>query len=319
MKILNVNLNKIYFSSIALRAHAEDAINIETLAKDINLRGLLNLPSLVPNPHEEGTYHVIDGARRIAALKLNVEAGLAEDAFSFQIKDAQEEIETLCDQIAGNSTSLQTTKPEYIQALHRIATETDKSVADIAIQAGLTESYIWKLFGTLHLPKEILERAKEEGCKITNLISLGELAGKISDEEMHVFFDDAKAKTIKDFGLEVNTKLEEVKAALKDTPAKPKTFECVDKFIGRDDLALMKVKVLADFDAEGSDYNAGRADLMREIYQVDEISFDARKADYDKVLADRKQAAIDRKNKRENAKLEDSKAELEKQGYTVTK
>jgi len=318
MKILKVNLNDVLFSEVALRSHKETDEHIRELADDINNRGLLNLPTLVPSQDEEGKYHVTDGARRVTALKLLLKEGKVPEELSFQVTEPQDELETLGDMISGNANVLKTTNKQFIEAMYRIATETDTTMPELAKKVGKSEEYIWKLFKTLKLGDELLEEAQASGVSISNLITLSELKGKVDDDDMKEWVEKAKTTTVAEFSDEVAEELDAIKEALKGQK-KEVEFKLTNKFIGKDALELLLVSAETAFTTEATPATEARYNLMREIFQVDEKSAAARKKDWEDKQEKKKQKAAERKKARDDAKLIESIGELDKQGFQVTK
>lgn len=317
MQILKVKLEDIGFSEVALREHKDSEEHIKDLIKDIAIRGVLNLPTLVPSAENKGKYIVTDGARRITALKALLREGKVPEVMSFPVREAQDELSTLADMVAGNSQVRKTANKQFINAIYRIATEGRQPVSVLAVKVGMSEEYIWKLFKTLKLGDEVLQAAQEKKVPISNLITLASLAKKVSDEKMDEWLDKAVDTKIADFSLEIVEELDLIRESSKGKTA-DSSFKLVNLFIGKNNLELLLTSCEVAFIELATPETEARFNLMKEIYQVDEKNADQRKNAWEAKLEDKKAAAADRKANRESAKLLDSVEGLEKQGFTVT-
>lgn len=324
MEIKKINLDDIIYQEIVLRTHKETETHIQWMYDDLILRGLLNLMSLVPSPDEEGKYVVTDGARRMTALKRMKKEGVLPKGFTaidemyFVIRDAQTELDTLSDMIAGNANVKKTTNTEFIQAIYKIATETDVTFPELANRVGMTEQYIDRLLKTLKLGDEVLAAAQTKEVPITNLISLSKLAGKVDAEDMNEWVDKASGMVAKDFVLEVAKELDEIKEAMKEKTKEAK-FELTPLYIGRDNLDMLRVQSQSAFEQKSTPVTEARHNIMQEIFQMDEPTAKVRERKYEQKQKDKADKAAKRKADRESAGLDESKKMLEEQGFVVTK
>jgi len=316
-KTKQVDLNKIMFSEIALRTHNTEDENIIELANDILTRGLLNVPTIVPNKEKEGFYIVTDGARRVTALKKLLTEGKIDKMVNFQIKNQQSDLDTLSDMVAGNFNIKKTANKQYIEALYRLATEGSLSIDALAKKAGIGSTYMLKLFKSLRLPEDVLKKAETNKITIANLISLSELHS-LPQDELEIWVEKASKTPAKQFALDVATELDSIREATKGIK-KEKKFELTPKLIGKEDLRAKLIKTEQDYLKQKTPVNEARYNLMKELYQIDEKSAIIRKAEWDKKEKEAKDAKEIRKNKREESKIEEVKASLEKQGYKISK
>lgn len=324
MKVLMLNLDDVLFSSIALRSHKEDSDNIDELCNSLETNGLLNIPTCTPSPDKEGTYFIKDGARRVTALKRMKKEGRIPkemdnlDKVPFAVSEPQDELATLADMVAGNANVLKTANRDYIEAIYRIATETNVGMEKLAQQVGKSEAYIWKLFSTLKLNKELIEKAKEEGVPISNIITLAQLAGKVEDDTLADFYEKSKEETVAVFAVTVAEKLDEIKKEAKGEREERK-FELTNKFIGKDECEMLLVQCQAAFEQDANPVNEARFNLMQEIFQVDEKTAALRESEWEAKEAEREEKKKMRKQQRETEKLEESKKRVEEAGYVVSK
>ena len=316
MEVKKVNLNEINFSEIALRTHNFEEDHIRSLADDIIARGLLNLPTITPV--KDGKFIVTDGARRMTALKLLLKEGKIDVVQPFQIKPPQAELDTLADMIAGNAQIRKTANKQYIEALYRLATETEIGLEALSTKVGMSVEYILKLFKTLRLPDEILVQAEKGEVSISNLITLSDLAGKVTQEDLEDWVDQAKTTTAKDFAVAVADELTAIKEANKGERKEP-IFEVKKRLRSKEELEMLLIQCETAFQKAGNPVNEARYNLMKEIFSIDEKSVTQQKADWDKKQADKEKKKEERKAAREKAKLEEMKEQLEKDGYQIVK
>ncbi len=324
MEIKKINLDDVIYQQIVLRTHKETEEHIQWMYDDLLERGLLNLMSLIPSKDEKGKYIVSDGARRMTALKrMKKDRVLPKgfktiDAMHFVVRDAQEELDTLGDMISGNANIKKTTNKQFIDAIYRIATETNISIEKLAKKIGMTKEYINRLFKTLKLGDEVLTKAQEQDITISNLITTSQLAGKIDDKEMDEWLKEAKKLSAGEYALKVTEELEILKEAVRGKVKEDK-FVLTAKFIGKDSLEMLAVQCKSAFEQKGTPETEARYGIMLEIYQKDEPTARKREKEYEQKKQEKEKKAEARKQAREEANFEDSKKLLEEQGFKVTK
>jgi ParB-like chromosome segregation protein Spo0J len=316
-KSKSIDLNRIGFSEIALRTHAMTDENVIELADEIMERGLLNVPTVVPVSGKEGYYIVTDGARRVTALKLLLSQGKIDKMCNFQVKAPQDDLSTLSDMIAGNFNIKQTAKTQYIEALYRLATESNLKIDELAKKAGIGTVYMLKLFKSLRLPETILKMAESGKVTIANLISLSELHA-LPQEDLELWVEKASRTSAKQFAVDVATELDTIREAAKGIK-KERKFELTEKLLSKEDLRAKFIKVEQEYLKIKNPINEARLNIMKEIYQIDERSAIARKAEWDKIEKEREDKKNARKANREKAKIEEVTASLEKQGFKIVK
>jgi len=318
-EVINVPVADIGFSEVALRTHKMDADDIVHLWSDIKQRGILNLPSVV-KAEEEGKYNVADGARRLTALKYGEELGELTDIFpdgkiNVQLITVEDNIDLLCNQLSGNVNVKQTGNREYINSLFLIVTSKKYSMSELAEKAGMSETYIEKLFSTLKIPENVYNALQEKDVGVGNIISIAKLKGKVSDEElMDTYVELAATETTGEFAETVQNKLDEIKEGKKREEPK---FELVPKLLTRDELEVLLIQAQTDFEANGSPENEVRYQVFKEIWQIDDVTAAERQKDWEAKQEEKKRKAAERKAKRESAKLEDTIKDLEDQGFSV--
>lgn len=323
-----LKVSDIDFSAIALRTHKPDSDDIKELANDILERGIQNPFSVVPSA-TEGKFTITDGSRRLTALKLLETEGLLgevypDGAIPVQVKEVKDDIQILCDQLAGNAQIKKTGDRDYINGIFLIASSGEYSLEEIGKLAGMTPDYILKLFKILKIPENHYNRIKEEGISVGNTISISKLAGKVSDDEVDEFIDLAKTETTGKFAETVEEKLNQIKKGTSGRGAK-KEFKLVAKLLKRDQLKIFLVNARTAFEELNENADPvevaaveARFQLMKEIWQIDEVS---EKEQRDKFEADeqrRKDNAKKRKADRDSKKLEDSINDLKEKGFTIT-
>lgn len=353
MKVSNIELTKITEMASALRKHDISDQQIIDLAVDINHRGLMNIFSVVNN--EDGTYTLADGARRFTALKRIAIVGIPvpeldkngeivkdekgrnvykkdkdgneittiNDQFltiPVQIKEKQDELTTLEDQIAGNISVQLTKNADYIKALHKLAVSGKyKNRAEMALKNGMSEAHLNKLLKTMRLDNDIIDKCYENQVPVGNLISLSELANKVDDEVIiEEWIPKAKEMNAKDFIKEVGQETARIQAeqAGMTVEKKEKSFEVKPKLLSKDELEAMLQDAEDAFLNEDNPENEVRLQVMKEIWQIDEDSVRLQKEAWDKKEEEKKVKAEQKKAQKELAKLEEI---AKKNGLTLTK
>jgi ParB/RepB/Spo0J family partition protein len=310
MKTQTIKISQIVFAEVALRTHTVEDDHIIELANEIEERGLLNLPTLTENG--EGGYIITDGARRCTALKLLLDEKRIPDTMNAQIKPKQSAIDTLADQFAGNANIKPSTNKEYINGLYKLSTEGNYSLEQLAKKVGKTVSYIQRLFKTLKLPVEVMEAAEKSKVSIANLISLSELVGRITDDELLDWVKTASDQNATDFSVTVSDEKDTIIAAAREErKGKSVEFAPKEKFIGKDDLVLMLADAEAAYASDASAINEAIVNIMRKIFSLDEKSIAAQKAEYDLKQKEKADKAEARKEERESKKAEDAESAIE--------
>lgn len=316
MAVKSIALNKIIFSEVALRETKDEAV--QAMKEDILKRGLLNLMTVSDNG--DGTYTIIDGGHRTKALQELAEEGKWTPEQEFQIKEKMSDVAILKDQLSGNFNRTGTTNKEAIRAMHRIATETDLTMQEIADEAGLTLAYVQKLFKTLRLPDSVQDAVAENKITVTNFIALSDLAGKVDEDELiEEWVVKAGEETAKDFALSVQEEIDRIKEEAKGGERKAPEFVVKKKLISKDELEALLVKAEADFIANSNPTNEAIMNLMKTIWSIDEASVAEQKAAWDKKESDKEAKKAARKAERETAKREEMIKSLEADGHVVTK
>jgi len=317
VELITVSLNKIRVLESALRSHKPTEGHIIELAKDILKRGLLNVPTLTKSKEEEGYYILTDGARRLCALQLLLEQGKIDEMQPFKIKDAQSELETLADQIAGNVQSMKTTNRKYIEALFKLASEGKMSAKKLADKAGMSTVYMFKLFKTLRLPEDVLAQAEAGKVSVSNLISLSDLVGKVGEEDLLDWVERAKTEKAKDFSIHVVEEVDIIRKREREGEKKEPVFELVPKLLSKEQLQILRVQYENAFNKTPNPVNEAKNELMKLIWQIDEKSAKTQKDEWEKKQAEKEQSKADRKKKREEAKLEDIIKDVKEAGFEV--
>ena len=316
-------MDDVDFSAIAVRTHKADDPYIIEQAEDIIERGLLNLPSVVASS-VEGKYTITDGAVRVSALKYLEKNGLLPEAhfpggkITFQLKEVADNIELLCDQIAGNARIKKTGNREYINAIYLVASSGKHTIEELCKKIGMNETYLFKLFSTLKIPKSVYEVLKEKGVNVGNTITLAKLRGKIDEDEMlEEWVDKAANETGSKFAESVQAKLDD----LKETSGgrEPATFKLKPKLMTRAELQDMLVVCKANFEDKATEANEARFQLMKEIFQIDEVSEAEQRKEWEENEEQKKKNKEDRAESRKMKKLEDAKALVEGSGFEVVK
>lgn len=311
MTTKQIKISQIIFSEVALRSHSKEDDHIIELKNDIVARGLLNLPTVVDNG--DGTFTVTDGARRCTALGLALDLGEIKDEVMVQVKPSQSNIETLADQFAGNASIKASTNKEYIASLYTLATEGNYSLEELAKKVGKTVSYINRLFKTLKLGDKVMEEAEKQGVSISNLISLADLVGRITEEELIEWLPEAAKQNASDFSVTIQDEKDSIlQAAREARKGKTLEFEPKEKFIGKESLRLLWAKKESEYADDATPENEAVVNVLRSIFSMDENSIAEQKATWDAKQKEREDKKAERKAKREAEKAAEAEAEIEK-------
>lgn len=313
-----VKIADIGFAVEVLRTHKEDADHIIQTKESLVEHGLLNLPKVAPDADNVGKYFVLDGANRLTAMKQLVEEGKFPKEHAFMVVDKpMTPLEIISAQVAGNATVHKTMNKEYIQALHRMATEGKMSLETLSKKSSMSISYIMRLFKTLRLPESVLELAKENKLTVVNLITLSDLAGKVEESELLDWCETAKTATAKELAPQIQERLDVIKqSGKKDTVV---GFVLTNKLVKKEVIEAMFVKEQNRFASDSSKENAGRFAIMQELFQVDAVSATARESAFDKKKAD---AAVAKDKRKADKEIKNKKEYIEKlkaEGFKITK
>lgn len=294
-----IKLASIVRNSTVARTVDKESEKYQILKGLIKAEGLRNLFTVYDN--EDGTYTLGDGDHRFTALcDLRDEGG--SDEVICNVKTKLDDIEILRLQVSGNASVTQTTNKEYIEALHRLVTaKNSKGLDQLAKDVGMTKSYLLKLFKTKKLSERILEEADALGVKIGNIMTLSDLAGVISEDEIiDEFLPQAAEQKIEDFGVTVVNKLDSIRAAKAGIP-KSTEFVAKEKMKSKDEVKLRIARETDEVILE----------TLKWVISTDEKSVIEQKQEYDRAKAIRAKAAEDRKTKKALENYEELKQKLE--------
>jgi hypothetical protein len=178
---------------------------------------------------------------------------------------------------------------------------------ELAKTTGFTKERLLQLFKSIRLPGSILEAATEEKVSIGNLITMSELAGKVSEEDlMDEVLPKAASQTTAEFAITVVEMLDAIKAS-KAGVVVDKTFEPKAKLKSKDEIEL---RIAGELDEVA-------AETLKWVISLDSTSVAIQKAEWDKKQKDADDAKQKRKNDRLLKQLEEKKAELAAAGLII--
>jgi len=314
-KIQKIALEKVIFLPEALRGQDEE--KVAHYKEDILRRGLLNLMTVSDNG--DGTFTVTDGGHRTKALQELASEGKWEKEWTYQIKSGMTDMDILADQLSGNHNRSNNTNKETINAIHRIATQSNMTFKQIAEKAGMTEAYLKKLMKTTRLPESVQDAVSENKVSIANFISLSNLAGRVPEDELlDEWVTLAGEQTAKDFSIAIQNHLDKLREEAKGGEKKAVDFEVKKKLISREALEELLVKAETDFNANSNKVTEAKLILMQTIWSIDEKSIADQRAAWDAKQAEKAAKAEERKRLREEEKKKELLDTVKEMGYDVT-
>jgi len=312
-KMITLPIKDIQYSEDSLRTHNIEDENIQILMEDINQRGLLNVPTVTL---KNGKYIVVDGARRITAMKELVEQGKFPEKYNFQLKEEMSPVDVLTSQIAGNFQIHKTTSRQYIEALYKVATEGKYTIDELSKLAGIGKQHMFKLFKTLHLPEEITKMAETGKVSIANLIALADLK-QLPVEDLKLWVEKAAVTNAKQFAIDVTSELDNLRAAARGI-VKEKVFELTPKLLSKEEILAKLIKSEQEFFGDKKNkVLETRYNIMQELFQIDDQSARIRKNAFDNAEREKELKQKARKESREADKLEKWRAALVQKNYKV--
>ena len=281
----------------------------------IRTTGLLNSPSVTEN--EDGTFTIIDGMRRMTAIKQLYAEGTPNESFAdgqlwVNIRDEKEE-DALELAVMGNTTAVQTPNSNYAKALWKVINARGYTIEQVASRVGQTPEWILKILKLNALPAEAKEALDNKELSVTNAMTLNDLG---DDNEILGMLEEAKQLTTKDLSVKVGERkkeLKKIKAGGSDT----KEFSPSAKLLSKDELTLELKRAETECEADPSDYNRGALDMILRVWQLDEQSVQRARDEWEAKKKKREEDKEKRKKEREAKKTEDAIKFLKEKGIEI--
>jgi ParB-like chromosome segregation protein Spo0J len=295
----------------AIRTHKADSKDIRDLAEDIFVRGITDTPKASDNG--DGTYNLVNGARRLTAFKLLVSEGRMKDLFPIVVVESMTNLQIVADQIAANYHVKKTINSDFIRGIYRICMQGNFPLEEVAKKVGFSIEYLRRLFTTIALPEEATKLMDESKLSIVNAIDLSKIIKILPEDQVDLWIDNACTMT----NTELVVAIAAEQAAIRDANkaarvGKLNEFTPTSNFVGKDELYAIYVQTDSQYAEQPSEKLNIELQLLKRLLQLDEASVAAARGVWEKKQADMAEAARLRKIAREQKKL----AELV--GETVT-
>lgn len=280
------------------------------LKNDIEKNGLMDLFSVTDAG--DGKYMVLNGNRRATALKLLCEEGHPDfQKISVQLTTAQE-YDALERQIAGNATVKSTKPGQYIQAIQKLFMARQYTVEQLAERIGKSPSYVANLLKINKLPEYVNKALNENKLSVSNAIQLTRLP---TAEEIEEKFEQACSKSGADFATlieeHLKDKAEERRA---ERTGQASEFNPEAKFIGKEKAYMNFERARNLIEEEDNEVNRAYFRAYQEIFQMDEVSIQKRRSEWEAKKAEKERKKEEQKKKREEKKREEAAKLLKSAG-----
>ena len=315
----NIPVSAIIFPSddIALRPRPKesdkDYQTFIDLKESLREKGLINIFSV----RQDGeNYCVIDGNRRASAVVELFNEGDPQftSGIVVQIRE-EEEYEALASQIAANHNMKKTLSSQEIKALKRIMAIKNWSLEETSKHVSMTPTYVANLLKLNYLPESAKSALDEKQLTIANAIQLQKLPEDAIDDE---WITKAMTMPGAEFTAAISEELNRLKKERQlGKEAMPREFTATAKLLAKDDLTILLARTQSAYEVDPNDYNRGAYETMQKVFQLDEKTVAAKKAEWEKAEAAREKKSEERKAEREARKLADAQALLEAAGKKV--
>ncbi len=193
---------------VALRGVDRDDENYQSIVESVKHRGVL-LP-IVVREIKEGTntvYQLIDGLQRYSAA---VESGLS--SIPCNIIDA-DEAETLEIQIIANAARVETRPAAYAKQLQRLmALKPATTLSELAANISRSTTWVAQRLKLVRLAPAVAKLVDAGQIAVSNAVILANLPA----EEQPNYVDQAVSMSVEEFAPTIQTRLKEIRTALKE-------------------------------------------------------------------------------------------------------
>lgn len=322
LPVKTIKISDIILIQNALRSHQMADANIVEMKGSVLAVGLMTkfsvAPTIDPLTGEE-KYRLADGARRYTALNSLLEEGKIPDEVTVSIlPDDISDIDLLALQIAGNSSIKTTETADYVRALHQVMSAKNYDYDELSEEMGIPKSRIIDLFSTLSLPKECQELLQSKELKFPQAIQLSKVYNQLNDEYKEMALAYAQNCSASDLAI----KLAELKTVNKPTPKGEKVVEFIPlpKFIGKakaeEIYEALCCEQRTDDEGEISDYQQGKIDLIKELFEMDAGTISEKQEKFNKA---KEEASLKKQEKdiKKLQKIKDSESILKQRGIKL--
>jgi len=296
-------------------AKDKDFATFLELKADIANRGLQNLFSV---REKDGQFYIIDGFRRLSALKQLDEENKLHPTLvhegigmvTVQVRD-DNEWDALAAQLSANYHRKKTLSSLEIKAMQKIMQAQNLTLAQLSSKIGMGEAYVANLLKLQYLPAVAQAAIDSNELSLANAM----LLNKLPDDMVDTYLEDALSKTVEEFTTQISAVLNEVKK--NRSISKATGFVAVPKLREKKELEVALERAQQEYDMDKSDYNRGKVETLAYVFQMDEPTIAAKKAEWELKEKEKADKAEARKGERVEKKLADSQKFLEEHGKKV--
>jgi ParB family chromosome partitioning protein len=304
-----LNISDIREGPDGLRPCDTENESFQGLVESIRLRGFLSTITVRPMVDEDGNnyYEILDGLQRFHACKL---AGL-KTIRCIVVNDFDNSDKTLW-QIMANAHSVPTKPVEYTKALKRlIDMHPTMTKSELSAKLGKSPAFIESRLNLLKLNEKVQKLVDEGEISLSNAQALS----KLPDDEQELFIEQALNSPTAEFASAVNARCKEIADAKRaGKRAENKDFTHVAKL--RTLVAIQKEvesgggDILSQLGDENTTVQGAVLLALNWAICSDPASIAAQREAYEKMLAEREQARLERDEAKKAAQVAKAKAVL---------
>jgi ParB/RepB/Spo0J family partition protein len=283
--VKRISVSLLDLPSVSLRPVEKDTEKYKELKSSIKQDGLLN--SFTVRQKEDGRFEVIDGSHRAAAVvDLFNEGDPNFQEINVQVSSA-DDISAMVLQIVGNSQARATPNSQYAKALQKVLVARNMTVEQLARMVSWTHSHLQNVLSLNRLPDTLSSLINQGKITLSNGILLAKLPTDTLEDPS--WAEKAMTMPQTEFAVEIANKQKnlnaEKRAAKKGTEP---SFEPTAVIRKRPDLEARMTQATNKVNADPSDYNRGYSDALKWVFQLDEETLAAKKAQWEKEQAEEK-------------------------------
>lgn len=299
----------------------KDWPKVVEIQKDMEYRGQLQYPVVADNGN--GTYTVIAGYTRVAAVKRSVAEGHPrfQDGITVSVSDIAEE-DFLVTSFAENHHRRQTTKMQEIKALSHLILSGKKSIEQLSQVTGVPKERLTRLLKLTHLPENVQTLITDEKINLGNALYLQKLPEDLIVNDP-MWIQNAQTMKGEEFGALVAKTLEEIRKQKQDKSKGEdgaKVFTPTASYMKKEDALTLLEQTRFDLEQAGenaTEFQRGELSMIERIFGLDPETLERKEAEFIQEQERKKQNAQKRKEERERKKQEEAVTTAVKMGYTV--
>ena len=288
--------------------------------ESIRNTGMQNAPTVRPVGDR---YEVADGSGRILSIKQLLEEGDPAtierygEGIPVMVQEMSD-IDSLCAQISGNHNVRKQPPAQLSKKIYTVMVAKGWTLEETAKRTGYLLPALLQLFRLGKLPEKAKEVIDSGRMIASNAYALCKLDANILEEDLDEWLEDAMKMQAQEFAAKVEEKRNEIRKARKGETAKKTVFNPERVMLKKEDLQILAQRAEFDFTENPEDsYLRGRNDIMLEIFQVDPVSVEKRKLEWDAAQQEIEKKKAERKAKREEEKAKEAIEYLTKHNPTA--